>query len=80
MMYMAYYLQEAVGVKMAENNQLDFICMHNLTDFRKFEKDMEMKEIQYFGGSRGPLQSEPSSKYDTLDARQPSPLKLPDPG
>jgi len=36
---------------------------------------MELLEIKYFGGSQGPMHTE-SSKYDTIDARQPSPLKL----
>ena len=55
MMYMAYYLREAIGVKMKDDGSLDFICMHNLRDIRSFLNHMEMLERQYFGGSRGPL-------------------------
>ena len=54
-MYMAYYLREAIGVKMKDDGSLDFICMHNLRDIRSFLNHMEMLERQYFGGSRGPL-------------------------
>ena len=55
MKYMAYYLKEAIGIKMTDGGELDFICMHNLKELQKFKTLMELLERQYFGGSHGPL-------------------------
>ena len=75
MEYMAYYLREAIGVKMKDDGSLDFICMHNLRDIRSFLQRMRELERQHglSGGSRGPLEraerddGQPISNYDTVD-------------
>ena len=53
MKYMAYYLQEAIKIKLSDSDRtLEFVCMHemNSKSKAKFMTRMESLEVQYFGG------------------------------
>ena len=52
MLYMVYYLREAIGCKLKDNDTLDFVVLNRLIDVDRLLKTWEMLYRQYFGGNR----------------------------
>ena len=73
MLYMVYYLQEAVGCKLKENNTLDYVVLHSLQDVAKHVRTWEMLYRSYFGGNRKSKNVEQATKFETVDRRSLSP-------
>ena len=74
MLYMAYYLKEAVGCKLKENDDLDFVVLHRLEDVEnKYMRNWKLLYSQLFGGNRKSKRVEPVSKFETVDRRSVSP-------
>ena len=73
MLYMVYYLREAIGCKLKDNDTLDFVVLNRLIDVDRLLKTWEMLYRQYFGGNRKLKKVNPASKFETVDRRSVSP-------